>query len=88
MSYPEDEVEEEEQVLDTFGAAFDSHDDGGGGALDEGERFGRGVNGTAAGRSRPDNVVQSPLETDWRSETRGNTQLLLPLLPLSGSQAV
>lgn len=25
-SKPEDEVEEEEQVLDTFGAAFDSHD--------------------------------------------------------------
>lgn len=25
-AYPEDEVEEEEHVLDTFGAAFDSHD--------------------------------------------------------------
>lgn len=24
-AYPEDEVEEEKHVLDTFGAAFDSH---------------------------------------------------------------
>lgn len=25
VAYPEDEVEEEEHVLDAFGAAFDSH---------------------------------------------------------------